>query len=236
MQDTTLVATMDCGPGMTFMPPTGHTRARGRLSNQRSPDESRSVRGSECMRRLWRACAGRPGPGRLLRALAGAFAVAAVASLTAATGAAIAGDSGARLLRALPHYAGPALAAGWIATVLAALHLRSLARISTFAGAALRTVLHLCATPMLWLAAMHAGAWFEWQVRRTPIAYGTDWFYAEMYNEYVREPGGLALTLSVAAAVTAPLAAVLVAWIACACLPARKKGGPERGPPVQRQG
>ena len=42
----------------------------------------------------------------------------------------------------------------------------------------------------LWLAAMHAGAWFEWQVRRTPIAYGTDWFYAEMYHEYVREPGG----------------------------------------------
>ena len=37
---------------------------------------------------------------------------------------------------------------------------------------------------------MHAGAWFEWQVRRTPIAYGTDWFYAEMYHKYVREPGG----------------------------------------------
>ena len=57
---------------------------------------------------------------------------------------------------------------------------------------------------------MHAGAWFEWQARRTPIAYGTDWFYAEMYHEYV---GGLVLTMSVAAAVTAPLAAVLVAWM-----------------------
>ena len=178
------------------------------------------------MRRLWRACTGRPGPGRLLRALAAAFAVAAVASLTAATGAAIAGDSGARLLRALPHYAAPALAAGWIAAALAALHLRALARFATLAGAAIRTALHLCAPPVLWLAAMHVGAWFEWQVRRTPIAYGTDWFYAEMYNEYVREPGGLVLTLSVAAAVTTPLAAVLVAWIACACLSARKKAAP----------
>ena len=185
------------------------------------------------MRRLWRACAGRPGSGRLLRALAAAFAVAAVALLTAATGAAIAGDSGARLLRALPHYAAPALAAGCIAAALAALHLRALARFATLAGAAIRTAAHLCAPPVLWLAAMHAGAWFEWQVRRTPIAYGTDWFYAEMYNEYVREPGGLVLTLGVAAAVTAPLVAVLAAWIACACLPARKKGGPAKGPPAQ---
>ena len=159
---------------------------------------------------------------RLLRAMAGAFAVAAVASLTAATGAAIAGDSGARLLRALPHYAAPALAAGWIAAALAALHLRSLARTATLAGAAIRTAAHLCAPPVLWLAAMHAGAWLEWQVRRTPIAYGTEWFYAEMYNEYVREPGGLALTLGVAAAVTAPLVAVLAAWMVCAFRPRRK--------------
>ena len=65
---------------------------------------------------------------------------------------------------------------------------------------------------------MHAGAWFEWQVRRTPIAYGTDWFYAEMYHkgdvpQVCTRAGGLVLTMSVAAAVTAPLAAVLVAWM-----------------------
>ena len=66
---------------------------------------------------------------------------------------------------------------------------------------------------------MHAGAWLEWQVRRTPIAWGTDWFYAEMYNEYVREPGGLVVSVSVAAAVTAPLVAVLTVWIVCACGP-----------------
>ena len=82
---------------------------------------------------------------------------------------------------------------------------------------------------MLWLAAMQAGAWFEWQVRRTPIAYGTNWFYAEMYNEYVREPSGLVLSASVAAAVPASLAAVLGAWIACACLSLRKNAAPRRG-------
>ena len=176
---------------------------------------------SQCVRRLWQACAQAPGPGRLLRALAAAIAVAAVAAIIAAAGAAMAGDSGARLVRALPHYAASALTAGWIAAALAALHLRSLARVAATVGAAIRTAAHLCAPPVLWLAAMHAGSWFEWQVRRTPIAWGTDWFYAEMYNEYLREPGGLVLTVSVAAAVTAPLAAVLAAWIACACFSRR---------------
>ena len=85
------------------------------------------------MRRLWQACAGRPGPGRLLRALAAAVAVTAVAAIAAASGAAMAGDSGARLLRALPHYAGPALAAGWTAAALAALHLQALARSANLA-------------------------------------------------------------------------------------------------------
>ena len=169
----------------------------------------------------------------MLRTLAAASAVAAVAALVAAAGAAMAGDSGARLLRALPHYAAPALAAGWIAAALAALHLRSLARSPTPAGAGIGTAVHVCAPLVLWLAAMHAGAWLEWQVRRTPIAWGTDWFYAEMYNEYVREPGGLVLSVSVAAAVTAPILAVLAAWIACACLSLTKKGGPAKGPPAR---
>ena len=125
-------------------------------------------------------------------------------------------------MRALPHYAAPALAAGWLAAALAAFHLRSLARGSTPAGTGTRTAAHLCAPPLLWLAAMHAGAWLEWRVRRTPIAYGTDWFYAEMYQEYVREPGGLVLTASIAVAVAAPLAAVLVSWLACACVRPRR--------------
>ena len=172
----------------------------------------------ECLRRLWRICAGPPGPGRLLRALAAAIIGAAVTALAAVTGAAVANDSGARLMQALPHYAAPALAAGWLAAALAAFHLRSLARGSTPAGAGIRMAAHLCAPPLLWLAAMHAGAWLEWRVRRTPIAYGTDWFYAEMYQEYVREPGGLVLTASIAVAVAAPLAAVLVSWLVCACV------------------
>lgn len=194
----------------------------------RSPENLHAVRGSECMRRLWHACAGRPGPGRLLRALAAAFAVAAVTALAAAAGATIAGDSGARLVRALPHYAAPALVAGWFAAALAVLYLKSLAQHPTLVGAWIRTVAHLCALPALWLAAMHAGAWFEWQVRRTPIAYGTDWFYAEMYHEYLREPGGMVLTVSVAAAVTAPLATVLAAWLVCACRPRVPKVRGER--------
>lgn len=195
------------------------------------------------MRRLWRTCAGPPGTGRLLRALVAAALVAAVAALAARVGAAVSGDSGAQLARALPHYAAPALAAGWLAAILAAFYLRSIARGPTRAGVRMRTMAHLCAPPLLWLATMHAGAWFEWQVRRTPIAYGTDWFYAEMYHEYVREPGGLVLSVSIAVAVSAPLAAVLGAWLVCVCVRLRRTalagkqegnrtGGPARGPPA----
>ena len=179
------------------------------------------MRGSECTRRLWQACVGPTGFGRWLRALAAAVAATAFAALVAAAGSAVAGDSGTRLLRALPHYAAPGVAAGWIATALAAFHLRSLARNASRIGIAIRTAAHLCVPPLLWLAAMHAGAWFEWQVRRTPIAYGTDWFYAEMYHEYLRDPGGLVLAASIAAAVAAPLATVLAAWIACSCFARR---------------
>ena len=191
------------------------------------------------MHRLWQTCAGPTVCRRLLNALAAVVAVAAAATLAAAAGAATVDDSGARLVRVLPHYAAPALAAGWIAAALAAFHLRSLARTTGFIGVGIRTAAHLCAPPTLWLSAMHAGAWLEWQVRRTPIAYGTDWFYAEMYHEYVREPAGLVLSLSVAVAVTAPLAAVLAAWIACICGSHRQTGGreaaPRRGRPSNRK-
>ena len=188
-----------------------------------------------CIRRLWQVCAGPPGFGRLLRALAAAIAASAAAAIVAAAGSAVAGDSGTRLLRALPHYAAPGLAAGWIAAALAAFHLRSLARNASCSSIAIRTAAHLCAPPLLWLAFMHAGAWFEWQVRRTPIAYGTDWFYAEMYHEYIRDPGGMVLTVSGAAAVAAPLVAVLAAWIACACFSRRQGQDRPRSPPCSRR-
>ena len=181
------------------------------------------------MRRLWQACAGPPGIGRWLHALVAAVVAAAAAALVAAAGSSLAGDSGTRLLRALPHYAAPGLAAGFVATALAAFHLRSLARNASRIGIAIRTAAHLCAPPLLWLAAMHAGAWLEWQVRRTPIAYGTDWFYAEMYHEYLRDPGGLVLTASIAAAVAAPLATVLAVWTACACFPRQQQRRPREG-------
>ena len=189
------------------------------------------------MGRLWRICFGGSRTARLTRILAAACAVAAVAALTAAVGVAVAGDSGARLIRALPHYAVPALVAGWMATAAAAVWLRLLARTTKLTAVAASTTIHLLEPPFLWLGAMLAGAWFEWQVRRTPIAYGSDWFFAEMYNEYVREPGGLVVSVSVAAAVTAPVAAVLAAWIVCACRPRRKKrGGPVKRPPAQSEG
>jgi len=58
----------------------------------------------------------------------------------------------------------------------------------------------------LWVVLMHLGTWFEWQVKRTPTAYGTEWFYAEPYMEYIREPVGQLISLTVALIVALPAA------------------------------
>ena len=182
------------------------------------PEAPHAVHGAECRRRLWQACARATGnrtvaPRRSLRRGrhrdCGRFRCTAPAHHVSLRRTGTGGRLDCRRR--------------------AALCLRSLTRTPTLVGGGIRTAAHLYAPPVLWLAAMQAGAWFEWQVRRTPIAYGTNWFYAEMYNEYVREPSGLVLSASVAAAVTASLAAVLGAWIACACLSLRKNAAPRRG-------
>ena len=57
---------------------------------------------------------------------------------------------------------------------------------------------------LMWVVLMHIGTWLEWQYKRTPIPYGTEWFYAEAYMEYVREPAGLLVSLTAALIVGLP--------------------------------
>ena len=62
---------------------------------------------------------------------------------------------------------------------------------------------------LMWVVLMHIGTWLEWQYKRTPIPYGTEWFYAEAYMEYVREPAGLLVSLT---------AALIVGLLAVPCV------------------
>lgn len=59
---------------------------------------------------------------------------------------------------------------------------------------------------LMWAALMHMGTWLEWQHKRTATGYGTEWFYAEVYMEYIREPVGRLVSLTAALIVLLPAA------------------------------
>jgi hypothetical protein len=71
----------------------------------------------------------------------------------------------------------------------------------------------LVVTAVLWAATMHAGTWLEWRERRTPVAYASEWFYAEAYQAYLREPQGRLISATVALSLVLP-ASFLLAPIA----------------------
>ena len=52
-----------------------------------------------------------------------------------------------------------------------------------------------------WIAAMHAGTWLEWRRASTPLGYGTEWFYADIYLRYWRDAWGRGVALAMAAAI-----------------------------------
>lgn len=57
---------------------------------------------------------------------------------------------------------------------------------------------------LLWILAMHAGTWHEWQYRRSPLEFASAWFYAEVYQEYFETRLGAAVSLTLALAVLVP--------------------------------
>ena len=63
----------------------------------------------------------------------------------------------------------------------------------------------LAGAVLLWLLAMHAGVWLEWQDKRSALAYGSGWFYAEVYFDYLRGGRGSAVSIAAGAAILLPL-------------------------------
>jgi hypothetical protein len=74
---------------------------------------------------------------------------------------------------------------------------------------------------LMWVSLMHMGTWLEWQHKRTATGYGTEWFYAEVFIEYVREPIGRLVSLTAALIVGIPVAPCLLRVFfstGCKCL------------------
>lgn len=153
----------------------------------------------------------------LLTSFAAGFGILALG--TAAVGAADV------LAHALRYFAAPAIVIAVLALVAcytiisAAEQARSV--VTSWGLVVLLVVLGVLA----WLGLMHAGTWLAWQTKRSPIAWGSEWFYAEAYLTYLREPAGR--MISIAAAVV--VAGVGLWWLgqvvlAVAAVAARRLG------------
>jgi hypothetical protein len=57
---------------------------------------------------------------------------------------------------------------------------------------------------VLWVAVMHAGTWLEWRHGRSPLAWGSEWFYAEIYHEYLGWGRGAAISFAMAVILLLP--------------------------------
>lgn len=113
-------------------------------------------------------------------------------------------DPEAVISHALNYFAAPsaAVALAWLA--VGAGLLSWIARAPSAPLQALLVFLLAAGAILMWVVLMHMGTWLEWQYKRTPIPYGTEWFYAEAYMEYVREPAGLLVSLTAALIVGLP--------------------------------
>ena len=70
-------------------------------------------------------------------------------------------------------------------------------------GLAVTEVVAVCA---LWLAAIHVGLWLHWRGQFSPLGFATEWYYAEVYFAYVREPAGRGILVGSLLPVFAPAA------------------------------
>lgn len=122
-------------------------------------------------------------------------------------------DASAMIVPAMHFFALPAIACGYLALTLDHWLFAMLARQSSLLTQLTLLLLGLSVTLTLWLALMHGGTWLEWQHKRTPLAYGSEWFYAEVYWHYLREPAGRLVSLAAGIVVAWPVA-LLVVWAA----------------------
>ncbi len=68
-------------------------------------------------------------------------------------------------------------------------------------GLGVTEVVAACA---LWLAAVHVGLWLHWRGQFSPFGFATEWYYAEAYFAYVREPAGRGILVGSLLPVLAP--------------------------------
>jgi len=113
------------------------------------------------------------------------------------------------VVHASTYFAFPGVVSALASLFLAGALFRRIGRATGVWGQLTLAVALVAGTAVLWIALMHAGTWLEWRHKRTPTVYGSEWFYAEAYMEYVREPPGLLVSVAAAVMVGLPAASFL---------------------------
>ena len=108
------------------------------------------------------------------------------------------------------NFSAPVLVGGWLATASYLTVRDRIAASAVLYHQLLWLALLIAAIVGIWIGLTHGATWLEWQGKRTPTVYGSDWFYAEVYMFYVREAEGLLITVTTALAVGLPTVWLLV--------------------------
>ena len=152
------------------------------------------------------------GPGGRLRHHLGAGTLAALigGGVLVAGAFAVSLDPRPIIVHGIRYFGAPVVFFGWAMLSGTSLFAGLIGRARSLAGQGLLLLVHGAGAAGMWVMVVHAGTWIEWQEKSTPIPYGTEFFYAEVYMNYVREPIWWPVTAAATAVVALPAAALIV--------------------------
>jgi len=125
--------------------------------------------------------------------------------------------------RAWRNFSAPVLIGGWLATALYLTIRDRIAASSIVYRQLLWLLLLIIAVVGIWISLNHWATWLEWQGKRTPTVFGSDWFYAEVYMFYVREEGIL-ITVATALTIGLPTVWLLIRMLWVVLFSQKKRG------------
>jgi len=102
------------------------------------------------------------------------------------------------------------LLAGVLTTILSFVAVKRLSDNQILFTAPLWLTVWLLIPILLWLAVMHFGTWLEWHETSSPLAYASEWFYAQVYDDYFRNSAGLRITIAIATTISLPVVVPII--------------------------
>lgn len=116
------------------------------------------------------------------------------------------------IVHAVKHFGVPTVACGWLALILTSSMLHFARCHFAPAMKSMWLIVYFFLLVGLWVALMHIGTWLEWRETPSPVGYGTEWFYAQVYLEYFREPAGMLISVITGLVILSPILALL-GWL-----------------------